>query len=145
MKLSVQVHNLVESLPEDERSALAASLSETAVRIPTSVAMDLIKGESAEVKAIVSLLTQIELVDRIYPALDTAEVQTAAQNLLVRLQDEGQFKAMIAQAPAPATVDEEADDKDLDEDSENDEEDEDSEDNDDEVSEPTVVHVQPQS
>ncbi len=95
--LSQKVHELIEALPADERSALAASLNSAAVNIPTTVALNLVQQQPANIRDVVSLQTQIELVDRIYPALDTGEVAKAANELLTRLQNPTTFRQIIPQ------------------------------------------------
>lgn len=110
IKLSQQVHGLIESLPSDESSALAASLNAAAVSVPANVALNIMLGQPADIRYIVELQTQIELVNRIYPALDTASVERAASQLLERLQSVERFREMVAAKPEP-TPEPEAEDE----------------------------------
>lgn len=89
--LSKRVHGLIESLPSDEQSGLAASLNTVSVAIPTQIALDIMHQRPADLTGVVGLQTQIELINQIYPALDTAEVEHAAANLLTRLQQPDRF------------------------------------------------------
>ncbi len=107
--LSLLVHSLIESLPSDERSALATSLNAAAVNIPTSIALNLIHMQVADIRDLVSLQTQLELVDRIYPALDTAEVAETGQALLNRLQDPARFRETIPHNSSELASDDEVD------------------------------------
>jgi hypothetical protein len=121
--LSQQVHGLIESLPSDEQSALAMSLNSAAVNIPTTIAINLIHMQIPDIRDLVALQTQLELIDRIYPALDTAEVADAASLLLARLLEPARFREAIARSQnvdendesnETSTVESDADDQDSD-------------------------------
>lgn len=109
IKLSMQVHSLIESLPTGEQSALAVSLNHSVVSVPTSVAMDLLQEKPANIESVISLQNQIELVNRIYPALESIDVERGASELLARLQDESRWRELI---PEPATASVPTDDED---------------------------------
>lgn len=105
MGLSQKVHGLIESLPDSESSALASSLNVAAVNLPTSIALSIVQQQPANIRDLVSLQTQLELVDRIYPALDTAEVAQSASVLLARLQDPAAFRQTIPKPePTPLAI-----------------------------------------
>lgn len=99
ISLSLLVHSLIEALPSEEQSALATSLNAAAVNIPTIIALNLTQMQVPEIRDVVSLQTQLELIDRIYPALDTAEVAEAARTLLGRLQEPARFRETLAHEP----------------------------------------------
>ncbi|MFI5240742.1 MAG: four helix bundle protein [Candidatus Saccharimonadia bacterium] len=92
--LATQVHNLIDSLPESERSALAVSLNDAAVSLATSISISLSMSQPPVATKAIALLTQLEMVDRIYPALDTAEVDAAAAKLLAKLEHDEQFREL---------------------------------------------------
>ena len=95
--LATQVHNLIDSLPESERSSLAVSLNEAAVSLATSISISLAMSQPPVVTKAIALLTQLEMVNRIYPALDTAEVDAQAAKLLAKLEHEDQFRELKPQ------------------------------------------------
>ncbi len=125
LSLSQRIHGLAESLPSNEQSALAVSLNASMVNIPTIIALNLLQDQPADLSAVVGLQTQLELINRVYPALDTAELERAASALLIRLQDGGQFKEALPQPQPPAQPEADEDVED-DEDGDEDDESEDS-------------------
>lgn len=101
INLSLQVHGLIESLPAGEKSALAVSLNAAAINIPTTIAVNLIQMDSPNIHEVIGLQTQLEIIERIYPALDSADVTEAASTLLARLQDPLNFRELLPQPEQP--------------------------------------------
>jgi len=101
--------NLAEALPASEEMGLSFQLRQLMVEVPAAVANDLMRGTEARHKAVLRLVAAIELIDKVYPALDTASVRTSVDQLADRLtglafQEEltpGQASAAPAPAPAP--------------------------------------------
>ncbi len=99
--MSQLVHGLIEALPTDEQSALAVSLNAAVVNVPTTVALNLIQNQEADIRDILALQTQLELIERIYPALDTAGATESASSLFARLRTPDQFRELIPLPPRP--------------------------------------------
>jgi hypothetical protein len=100
LTVSQEVFGLIETLPETA-GPLAAQLAELSVGLPAGVAADLMAGREAGLDAIVRLMAAVELVDRIYPALDTGKVQ----KLTARLMDRLQSPTFIELVPTPHAAD----------------------------------------
>jgi hypothetical protein len=76
---------LAEELPGSEEMGLSFQLRNLMVELPSAVASDLLRGTESRHESLYKLLTVLELVDRVYPALDTAGTRTAADRLAERL------------------------------------------------------------
>lgn len=138
--LGLQVHSLIESLPAEERSVLAVSLNAAIVRIPSMIALNLMSNQPADITEVISLQNQIELVNRIYPALDAADIEQSASQLLTRMQDESRFRETIPvpEPPQPPAVQAEPDVATAEEPEEDESE------GAAEASQPTTVRIQPE-
>lgn len=84
MDLSLALNELGESLPANEQ--LALELMASAIEIPTMVAEDLLSGHKARLGGVLRLQTRLELIDRIYPALDSSRVVRRLDRLMETLQ-----------------------------------------------------------
>jgi hypothetical protein len=76
---------LAEEMPGSEEMGLSFQLRNIMVELPSAVAADLLRGTETRHKSLLKLLTVLELVDRVYPALDTAATRAAADRLAERL------------------------------------------------------------
>src|SRR4051812_41850784 len=95
---------LAEELPASEEMGLSLQLRQLMVEVPATVAGDLVQGTDTRHAAGFRLLTTLELIDRVYPALDTAKVRADAEQLVARFMAADQFAAVPSPAPAtPAT------------------------------------------
>ena len=104
MELSQGVLGLVETLPETAGN-LAYQLTSLAVKVPGCVAKCLIQNEEPKLGVALRLATAVELVDRVYPALDTGSVQTQVAALLDRMQSPS-FTELKPATPAPVATEE---------------------------------------
>lgn len=84
MDVSLDINQLGEALPANEQ--LAMELMSSAIEIPTMVAEDLLSGHKARLGGVLRLQTRLELVERIYPALDTGRVERVLNDLIETLQ-----------------------------------------------------------
>lgn len=84
LDLSLDINQLGEDLPANEQ--LALELMASAIEIPTMVAEDLLSGHKPRLGGVLRLQTRLELVTRIYPALDTARVERTLNKLIDLLQ-----------------------------------------------------------
>lgn len=84
IELSLKISQLSESLPDGDQ--LAGELMSSAIEIPTMAAEDLIAGHKARMGGVLRLQTRLEIVERVYPALDTNRVEKSLNHLLEILQ-----------------------------------------------------------
>jgi hypothetical protein len=99
LRLSRRLYSLSDDLPEDEQSNLGAGLRDLAGRIPGEIAIDLVKGDQPRMDYVLRVASLLELIDQVYPALDTSSVQKLADSVLERMQSTENF-----QEAASATV-----------------------------------------
>jgi len=103
IELGPKLMTLAEELPASEELGLSLQLRKIMVELPATIAADLLQG-SSEVRLlpVLKLLATLELIDRVYPALDTAGVRADADKLVERLMSPTDFTAGPEAAPAPA-------------------------------------------
>ncbi len=102
IELGPKLMNLAEELPASEEMGLSLQLRQVMVELPTAVAADLVQGTDTRQVVAFRLLTTLELVDRVYPALDTAGLRADADSLVERLMSAEQFAAGPEPVPAPS-------------------------------------------
>ncbi len=100
--LGPQLVRLAEQLPSAEQMGLAHQLHSAMVELPTAVGMDLTTGGQARLEAVHRLIAILELVDRVYPALDASAAQAAVDQLAARLSAPDRFNETVS-APVTAT------------------------------------------
>jgi hypothetical protein len=106
---------LAEELPASEQMGLAWQLQQSMIELPASIAFDLLKDNSDTSRmAALRLVAALELIEKIYPALDASEVREELDNLINRIKSDnfteetGATSRIPAEttshaAPAPAT------------------------------------------
>jgi hypothetical protein len=77
---------LAEELPAAEELGLGFALRQGAVELPATIAADLVEGREPGILGVLKLSTALELIDKVYPALDTADIRKAVEDLLTRLK-----------------------------------------------------------
>lgn len=92
LRLSRRLYNLSDDLPDDEQSNLGASLRDLASRIPGEIAIDLVKGTQPRMDYLLRVASLLELIDNVYPALDTSSVQKLTDSVLERMQSTENFQ-----------------------------------------------------
>jgi len=76
IELGPKLMTLAEELPASEELGLSLQLRQIMVELPATIAADLLQGSSeARLLPVLKLLATLELIDRVYPALDTAGVR----------------------------------------------------------------------
>jgi hypothetical protein len=117
IELSPRLMALAEELPAAEAMGLSWQLRQTMVELPASIAGDLLRGTEDRINETLKLVTALELIDHVYPALDTADTRKSADELAARLMSEnfaehvGGVATSVAVLPAtvpPATTNEPA-------------------------------------
>ncbi|HEY6736162.1 MAG TPA: hypothetical protein VI322_00440 [Candidatus Saccharimonadia bacterium] len=77
---------LADDLPATETYGLSAALRKYSIALPAAIAADLLAGHTTtRYPVTLKLQAALELVDRVYPALDTAAVRAAADTLAEQL------------------------------------------------------------
>ena len=98
---------LTEELPAQENSGLITALQSLMVELPSAIASDLIGGTNTRQAAYVRIQSILELIERVYPALDTAESKTKLDELIERTES-----TAFAEVHVDPIPDEEDDDND---------------------------------
>jgi hypothetical protein len=94
--LGPRIMELADELPMTEQMGLSLQMRQIMVELPTAVAADLVNGTKTRQTAGLRLLATLELVDHVYPALDTGKLRTSVDALVERLLEDA------TPAPAPA-------------------------------------------
>ena len=102
IELGPKLMSLAEELPASEEMGLSLQLRQLMVKLPTTVGADLVLGTDTRKTAGFRLQATLEMIERVYPALDTAGVRADADALVERLMSDEQFAAVPEAAPAPA-------------------------------------------
>lgn len=86
MALAPALMELAEAMPATEELGLSWQLRQMMVEIPATVAADIAQeSEKVTMLPILKLVATLELVDKIYPALDTAKARSASDKLTERI------------------------------------------------------------
>lgn len=108
IELGPHLARLADELPAGEQMGLALQLREGMVNLASGIGLDLLDGDTfTRRRHAVRLLATLDLIDHVYPALDTADARDGLDKLLERLTgpDFGQHKSgkprAVAPAPAP--------------------------------------------
>lgn len=94
---------LAEQLPSAEVNGLSMQLREIMVDLPAAIAVDLVKGGDKRFKPLFKLVAALEMIDKVYPALDTTGSKTAADKLAETLTS-SDFGESSGQAEKPAVA-----------------------------------------
>jgi hypothetical protein len=111
LDLGPHLVRIAESLPDGESAGLAAQLRSLVIDAPASIAVDLATGSRTAPVAALRIVAALEVIERVYPALDTAAARAAADTLAERVQGPNfadQVPAPTAPAPEPTAVSTEA-------------------------------------
>ncbi len=103
IELGPKLMELAEELPASEEMGLSFQLRQLMVDLPATVCADLVDGTDSRRVAAYRLLATLELVDRVYPALDTAGVRNEADALVESLLSGDSFSDMVG-GPKPAAA-----------------------------------------
>lgn len=113
IELARPISRLSEELPSHEQGGLVRTLQAAMVDLPASIGVDLLKGARTRMPVILRLEAALEIIDRVYPALDTLDVRAGLEQLLA-ITETGRLYDLI---PAPEQLpleDEDEDDDDYD-------------------------------
>ena len=103
LALGPKLVSLAEDLPLHEQTGLVMQISELMIELPAMVAQDLVDGTMLRFAPMYRLTAALELIERVYPALDAGDAKLALEALGVRLANSS-FTEMIP-VPQAAPVD----------------------------------------
>lgn len=91
---------LAEQLPASEEMGLAYGIRKVMVELPAAIAYDLLEGNSySRKKPIARLAAMLDIIDKVYPALDTIEPRNKLEKLTDRV---GSSESFGEQTPGAA-------------------------------------------
>ncbi len=94
---------LAEELPASEQLGLAWQLQQVMVDLPATVAFDLQDNDrDTRVPVVLRLIAALDLIERVYPALDTTAVRQEADELVTSLTSDGFRGTATPRAAQPA-------------------------------------------
>jgi hypothetical protein len=88
MALAVELVRVCEEFSDANNNVLVGHLRQAVVDIPSTIAADLKFGRNASMDPVIKLGTELELVHRIYPAIDTGEAPNMLARLIERMSSE---------------------------------------------------------
>lgn len=93
---------LSEQLPVSEQMGLCWQLQQSMVELPQAIAVDLMQPTSmTRLTAAMRLVASLDLIEKIYPALDTADVRESVDTLVSRLHSDNFTETVAGSGPAP--------------------------------------------
>lgn len=90
---------LTEELPAQEDRGLIMALQSLMIELPAAIAGDLVAGTSARLAVIFRLQAAFELIERVYPALDTAASKSGLDAIVERTES-ADFAAIVVKPSA---------------------------------------------
>ncbi|MDB5178407.1 MAG: hypothetical protein JWN01_350 [Patescibacteria group bacterium] len=104
IELGPQLVRLAEELPGSEQLGLCWQLQQVMVELPTAIALDLLDDSYTRRPVALRLVATLEIIEKVYPALDTQALRGDAQDLIDRIGSD-RFAEQTADArPEPAAV-----------------------------------------
>lgn len=85
IELGPKLVRLAEDLPAHEQTGLVMQLHQLMVELPAMVASDLVSGTALRFLPLYRLTAALELVERVYPALDAGDAKHALADVALRL------------------------------------------------------------
>lgn len=84
--LSQSLVHLIEEFSDGDRNVIVHHLRKAVVEIPASVAADLTANRKPTMEPVVKLFTELELINKIYPAIDAGDAEAKLATLVERMQ-----------------------------------------------------------
>jgi hypothetical protein len=105
IELLSHLNRLIEDFPASEQAGLGLELRRAAIDLSAGIAADLLSGATARIEPVLRIDTQLEVVSRVYPALDAAAAEQTLARLFTRLKS-GQFdEVKVLPPPEPIDID----------------------------------------
>jgi hypothetical protein len=89
--LANQLARLCEEFSDGERNVLVSHLRQAVVEVPATVAADIKLGRGITKEPLIRLATAVELVHKMYPAIDTGSVPAKLDALMQRMSSDDSF------------------------------------------------------
>lgn len=86
MKLSQELLRICEEFSDSDRNVLAGHLRQAVVDIPATVASDVVLNQGPTLQPIVRLATNLDLIHKVYPAIETGKAPEQVKALMERMQ-----------------------------------------------------------
>ena len=86
LDLAPHLVRIAEQLPDGESAGLGARLRMLSTEIPGSIAADLVTGSQTALQVALHTAAALEVIEHVYPALDTAVARSATDELAARVQ-----------------------------------------------------------
>jgi hypothetical protein len=106
--LAAQVVKVCEEFTQSDGNVLVWHLRQSAVDVPASIASDLISNHDASLQPLTKLGVELELVNKIYPAIDIEAAKIQLQKVMERIQS-GAFAERQVEPAEETAADESAD------------------------------------
>lgn len=106
IELSLDLIRICEEFSDGDHNVLLGHLKNAVVDIPASIAADIKYSRGANLEPVIKLATELELVHRVYPAVDTGGAPEKVQKLLARMESNN-FHEQIPQKAEVAPIPEE--------------------------------------
>lgn len=103
VQLSCELVRICEDFSDADRNVLVWHLRQAIVDIPAGIAADLSLKREPSMEAVIKLDTELELVHRIYPAIDTGKAPEQLRSLMERMSAKG-FSETEPQEPGEDLV-----------------------------------------
>ncbi len=100
IELSLDLIRICEEFSDGDHNVLLGHLKNAVVDIPASIASDIKYSRGANLEPVVKLATELELVHRVYPAVDTGSAPEKAQKLLERMESNNFHEQIPAEPQA---------------------------------------------
>jgi hypothetical protein len=102
INLGPQLVRLSEELPGSEQLGLCWHLQKIMVELPAAIAADLLPGgDNTRRDAALRLVATLEIIEKVYPALDTMRLRQDVDDLFERLGSEHFSERIGGTAPMP--------------------------------------------
>lgn len=88
LDLSKQLMQICEEFSDAATNVLVWHLRQAVVEIPASIAADLQANRGATMEPVVKLVAELELVRKIYPAIETGSADDQLERLIERMQSD---------------------------------------------------------
>lgn len=104
--LGPRLARLAEELPAAEEYGLALQLRQAMVELPAAIAQDIINDENHRQAVVLRLVATVELVERVYPALDVSAARHAVDSTAEQLLSDQWTEASALPQEEPEIMEE---------------------------------------
>lgn len=108
LELSKRLVQICEEFSDANSNVLVWHLRQAVVEIPATIAADLQGNRGATMEPIVKLVAELELVKKIYPAIETGDADEQVEKLMGRMQSDGFGEREPDEVPASEEAEEAA-------------------------------------